>query len=73
MPAHEPRSLTPSIAANAQEPGGSIAFVDLGQWRLSVRNDVSRGIRQPARASRTVDGQVSAPERRSLRSEMFCP
>ena len=46
--------MTPLVAANAQEPRQWIAVGELGQWLLSVRNYVSRGIGQPARASRRV-------------------
>jgi hypothetical protein len=45
---------------------------ELGQWQLSVRNDVSRGIGQAARVSRTVGGKISARERPSPRTDMFC-
>ena len=60
MPTHEPGNMTPLVAANAQEPRQWIAVGELGQWLLSVRNDVSRGIGQSARVSRTV-GRRSQP------------
>ena len=54
MPTHEPRNLTPPVAANAREPRQWIAVSELGRWLLSVRNDVSRGIGQSARSSRAL-------------------
>ena len=47
--------------AAAEGPRQWRAVGELGQWLLSVRNDVSRRIGQSARVSRTVGGKISAP------------
>jgi hypothetical protein len=59
-------------AAAAEGPHQWRAVCELGQWQLSVRNDVSRGIGQSARVSRTLGGKISARERPSPRTDMFC-
>ena len=53
-PNHETRNMTPLVAANAHDATQWIGVGELGQWLLSVRNYVSRGIGQPARVSRRV-------------------
>jgi hypothetical protein len=58
--------------AAAEGPRQWCAVGELGHWLLLVRNDVSRGIGQSARVSRTVGGKISARERPSPRPDMFC-
>jgi hypothetical protein len=57
--------------AGTEGPRQWRAVGELGQSQLSVKNDVSRGIGQSARVPRTV-GKISARERPSPRTDMFC-
>ena len=72
MPTHERRNLTPPVAVNAQEPLRWTPVGELGQWLLSVRNDVSRRIGRVC--PRIGHGRrISTAERPSLLPEIVCP
>jgi hypothetical protein len=74
MPDRQLRNLTsPYTAAGAQSPLQWRAASELGQWLLSVRNNVSRRIGNlPAYVTRSAE-RSQRRERPSPRPDMFCP